>query len=62
MDITNLDIGAWLSVYFGIGLVNAGLPGSRVGKADFDPRGKLAFAGYGLLVFGALILMMGLFR
>lgn len=58
--MTGLDLGVWVLIYFGIGLINASLPCPRGDGAEYDTRRLLAVPGYCLLVVGALILGMGI--
>jgi hypothetical protein len=62
MGITALDLGGWIFLYFGIGLVRASLPCSRADSADYDLTRKLAGLGYCLLVVGAVVLGIGMLR
>jgi hypothetical protein len=54
--MTGIDLGVWVLVYFGIGLINASLPCPRLAGAGFDIRRMLAVPGYCLLVIGASVI------
>lgn len=58
MGITTLDLWAWASIYFGIGLVRASLSDERKKRPDYDPRGKFAYLGYVMLGVGLLFLII----
>ena len=60
--MTALDLGGWISICFGIGLIRTSFPCSRSDGAEDDSRGWLAASGYCLLVIGALILGIGMFH
>lgn len=60
--MTALDLGGWVSIWLGMGLIRASLACSRAESAHHDPGTKLAVAGYGLLIIGAFVLGTGLLR
>jgi hypothetical protein len=60
MSITGADLGGWLCIYFGIGLIRASLTVPNDDSGANDPRSKLGAPGYCLLVVGACILGLSL--
>jgi hypothetical protein len=62
MGITAFDLGAWVSIYFGMGLIRARFPCSRANSADYDLRRKLEVSGCSLLVIGTSVLGIGMLR
>jgi hypothetical protein len=60
MDISNLDFGALMSVYIGLGLIATGLPGARNDNVDYYPQVDLKVPGSCLLIIGALVLLVDL--
>jgi hypothetical protein len=56
MGITALELGAWIAIYLGLGLIRASLPSSRLETDEDDPRKQFGIPGYCLLVLGTLIL------
>jgi len=56
MDMTGLELGAWISIYFGVGLIGTCLRSPEMDSPESDSLKGLRFPGYGLLVVGILIL------
>ena len=54
--MTEVELGAWISVYVGIGLIGACLRSSERDSTESDLFAGLRFPGYGLLLIGLLIL------
>lgn len=52
MQISGLDLSAWITVYMGIMLARNGVPLSKAEGEPADPRRFVSYLGYGLLLLG----------
>jgi len=60
--MTAVSLGAWIAIYFGIGLIRASLSCSRAASIHHDPKRKLAVPGYCLLLIGVFLVGTDVFR
>jgi hypothetical protein len=60
MQISGLDLGAWITVYMGIMLVRSGTSYSKADGMPSDPRRIISYVGYGLVALGIVVFVIAL--